>query len=382
MQLLDLILLVAVVGFVVHGFVAGLTTQLPALVGLVAGIALGVGLAPAVAGLSDDLVVQALVVLAVVLLPGLVLGGIGEVGGRRLAERVRDRGWRVADSILGGVLSAALAALALWIAVGPLQDAREAGVLDASASSAVLRGVEEWFPSPPNLTDGMRELLDDTGLLRTTRRPVPDPLPADVAAAAMAGQSSTVRVRGDACPLLVEGSGAVVGDELVVTNAHVVAGQVAPVVSWQGDDRLAQVVGFDEAEDLAILRVRGLEAPAFELDLNARRGDSGAVLGFPEGGPFTVSSAAVRGRYLGEVPALRGDDRVRREVLELQASVRSGDSGGPFVRPDGRLAGIVFGRSLGEQGVGYAVPAGTVAAAVAAAADVTAPVPTGACLRG
>jgi hypothetical protein len=377
---LDLLLLVAVVGFVVHGFVAGLSTQLPALVGLLAGLALGVGLAPAVSGVSDDLAVQGLVVAAVVVLPGLVLGGIGEIGGRQVAERVRHRGWRVHDALLGGLLSAALAAGALWLAVEPLREAREAGVLDASASSAVLRGVEAWFPEPPAFTAGMRGLLDDTGLLPGTRRPVPEPLPADVAAAGMAGQSSTVRVRGDACPRLVEGSGAVLGEGLVVTNAHVVAGQAAPVVSWQGEVRLASVVHFDVDQDLAVLRVAGLEAPPFDLVAEVERGDAGAVLGFPEGGPFTVSAAAVRGRYLGDVPALSGEGRVRRPVLELQAAVRSGDSGGPFVLPDGRLGGIVFGRSLTEAGVGFAVPAATVADALAAVGASSSPVPTGACL--
>jgi S1-C subfamily serine protease len=379
-QLLDLALAVAVLAFVIHGFVAGLSTQLPALLGLLAGLTLGVGLAPAVSGFADDLVVQGLLVLAVVVLPGLVLGALGELGGRRLAERVRHRGWRIHDAVLGGLLSAGLAAGALWLAVEPLREAREAGVLDASASSAVLRGVESWFPEPPGFTAGMRGLLDDTGLLRRGSRPVPEPLPADVAAAAVAGQSSTVRVRGDACPLVVEGSGAVLGTDLVITNAHVVAGQVAPVVTWQGEARLAAVVGFDPVSDLAVLHVRGLGAPPFLLASGVQRGATGAVLGFPEGGPFTVSAAAVRGRYLGEVPALDGQGRVRREVLELQAAVRSGDSGGPFVLADGRLAGIVFGRSLTEPGVGFAVTAGAVADAVLAAGSSTAAVPTGSCL--
>ncbi|MGZ4137755.1 MAG: trypsin-like serine protease, partial [Actinomycetota bacterium] len=76
-----------------------------------------------------------------------------------------------------------------------------------------------------------------------------------------------------------------------------------------------------------------------------------------------------------------GRHTVVRKVYELQASVQPGDSGGPFVLPDGRVAGIVFAASTTDQGVGYAIASTTATHDIDSAIPLTAPVSTGACVH-
>jgi S1-C subfamily serine protease len=110
------------------------------------------------------------------------------------------------------------------------------------------------------------------------------------------------------------------------------------------------------------------------------RGAPGAVLGYPQGGPLDVRRAAVLRTIDALGPDIYGRGQVERLVLELQTLVRSGNSGGPFVRPDGRVAGIVFSVSSSDEDVGYAISATEVDDPLRSAIGLTTPVDTGPCI--
>jgi S1-C subfamily serine protease len=196
---------------------------------------------------------------------------------------------------------------------------------------------------------------------------------------AAAGRS-VVRVLGTACGLGIEGSGWVAQNGLVVTNAHVVAGQQDTTVQLQGAGARhdAQVVWFDPRNDIALLRASGLDtAPRLALDVNARAGTSAAILGFPGNGPYDVQP----GR-LGRTQALLTDDAygrgpIQRRITTLRGLVRSGNSGGPMVDGDGQVVTTIFAATVGNGGkTGFGVPDSVVRDALGRAA---APVSTGAC---
>jgi S1-C subfamily serine protease len=111
------------------------------------------------------------------------------------------------------------------------------------------------------------------------------------------------------------------------------------------------------------------------------RGAEGAVLGYPGGGDLTGDRAAVRRTIPAEGRDIYGQEVVRRDVYELQAAVRPGNSGGPFVTTDGDVAGVVFAASTTDEGVGYALTAEEVQARVEEARGRTTPAGTGPCLR-
>jgi S1-C subfamily serine protease len=153
----------------------------------------------------------------------------------------------------------------------------------------------------------------------------------------------------------------------VVTNAHVVAGEDDTTVSLEGGAELdASAVHYDTRNDLALLEVAGLDAPALELVEHPRKGTDAVVIGFPENGPlsFTAARLGRAGHVTSEDSYGRGP--VQRKMTPFRAHVRSGNSGGPVVDVGGNVVTTVFAASTGdgaENGLG--VPNGVVAKALA-----------------
>jgi S1-C subfamily serine protease len=191
----------------------------------------------------------------------------------------------------------------------------------------------------------------------------------------MRAAPSVVRVLGTACGVGIEGTGWVARRELVVTAAHVVAGQDDTVVDLQSGARLpADVVEFDRRNDIAVLRVDGLRLRPLPL-ADPRPGAPVAVLGFPENGPFTATPARI-----GETSVVRAEDAygtgsLPRKITSLRGRVRHGDSGAPAVDTRGAVEATIFASSLRSVG-GYGVPADIVRAALDSARG---PVTTNGC---
>jgi S1-C subfamily serine protease len=160
----------------------------------------------------------------------------------------------------------------------------------------------------------------------------------------------------------------------------VVAGIGQPLVEVGTTIKSTEVVLFDPGFDLAVLRVSGLSAPPLTLDPGTvGRGAQAAVLGYPGGGPFTVDAAGVMALFEAQGRDIYGEGLNLRNVYEIDALVRPGNSGGPLVLPDGKVAGVVFSRSTTDQNVGYALASPAVLTRVDEAAKVTNPVGTGPC---
>jgi S1-C subfamily serine protease len=191
-----------------------------------------------------------------------------------------------------------------------------------------------------------------------------------------------VKVLGTACGLGVQGSGWVAGDGVVVTNAHVVAGQDDTTVQVGGEgERLdAQAIWFDSRNDLAVLRAPGLSgAPALRMDEDAREGTAAAILGFPENGPYHVEPGRLGHTATVISQDAYGHGPVRRAITSLRGQVRQGNSGGPAVDGRGRVLTTIFAATVSDGGgSGYGVPADVVVDALARADG---PVDTGPCAR-
>ena len=163
---------------------------------------------------------------------------------------------------------------------------------------------------------------------------------------------------GSACGLGVEGSGWVISDGLVVTNAHVVAGQKDTQVLLQGrhPGADATVVAFDPKNDVAILRVSGLHAKPLALVGDPKSGTSAAILGFPENGPFDVRAGRVGQTREVITQDAYGHGPVRRSITSLRGAVRSGNSGGPMIDAQGRVVTTVFAATTSGPRGGFGVP--------------------------
>jgi S1-C subfamily serine protease len=174
-----------------------------------------------------------------------------------------------------------------------------------------------------------------------------------------AADRSVVRVLGTACGLGIEGSGWVAAPGVVVTNAHVVAGESDTIVERDGQapNLAASVIVFDPRNDIAVLRVPGLPARPLSLASSARAGASAAILGYPEDGPFTVEPGRLGSTQPVRTEDAYGDGPLIRSVTSLRGLVRPGNSGGPLINASGRVVGTVFAAVTGGSGEGgFAVP--------------------------
>ncbi|MEX2105659.1 MAG: MarP family serine protease [Solirubrobacterales bacterium] len=290
---------------------------------------------------------------------------------------VRRPSLHLADGAGGAALIASVALGLAWVfgAVAlhaPATERLRADVQDSLILSSLNRVLP---PSGPVLN-----VLDRVDPAPSVVGPATPAAPPDAAIASdpqvLEAGKSVVRVLSTACGLGIEGSGWAVAPGLIVTNAHVIAGaDDTTVTTREGVELVATPVYYGSDNDLALLRV-GARLPALETSSRRPVGASGAVLGYPENGPYAVSPARV-----GETRATISEDSygngpVDRSITALGGAVRSGNSGGPLVDAEGRVVGTVFAATTSGSAGGFAIPAELVGDAVIQA---TGAVGTGPC---
>jgi hypothetical protein len=353
---LGIVILLGLFGWA-QGFVAGAL----ALAGFALGAWIGTRVGPLVLSGGRDSAWAPAFGLMGALLAGAVLAVGFEGLGTRLRSRVTTPGAAAVDGMLGAVLTACVGLGIVWV-LGAVALGSGGELRQEVQRSWVLQRLNTILPPTNGLLSTLKRLdpfprIDgpEVRVQAPTSGIVADP---QVKAAAR----SVVKVLGSACGLGVEGSGWVIRDGVVVTNAHVVAGQKDTRVLAQGRDPGldAQAIAFDPRNDVAILRVPGLHAPPLALEDTPRPGTSAAVLGFPRNGPYDV-----RAGRLGETREVITQDAygrgpVRRSITSLRGAVRSGNSGGPMVDGRGRVVTTVFAATTTGPRGGYGVPNATV----------------------
>jgi S1-C subfamily serine protease len=387
---LDVLLAVLLVAAVASGYRRGAVLQVAAYGGLLLGLAVGAMLAPRLAAPLPNPATEAFVALGTL----LACAAIGEAAGWLLGSRIRARARRSRfgplDAAGGAGVTLLAVLLAIWFIALNLANGPFPQVAAEVRGSAIVRGLDSALPEPPSVVGEVRRFFNRfgfpevfSGIPPAPAAPVQAPSAAEARRAATLAAGSTVKIVGRACDEIQEGSGFIVADRYVVTNAHVLAGVGDPQVSnADGASTRAVTVAFDPELDLAVLLLAERLGPPLPLArTDVPRGTGGAVLGYPQGGPLDAEAAAVRQPIEAIGHDIYGRSNVERAVYELQTVVRPGNSGGPFVLPDGRVAGVVFAASSVDPGIGYALRSTEILDEVAAATGRTAPVGTGPCIR-
>ena len=357
---LDWGILVFTLAMGVWGYAQGLIVGGLSLGGFVAGAFLGSRLAPLLLNEGSASPFAPAVALLGALLLGGMIASFLEVLGFHLRGRMDER-LGVLDGLGGSVLVACLGLGFVWI-IGAvaLQTPGARELRKPIQRSSVLRQLNEILPPSGPLLQALARFDPFPRIAG----PDPNVRPPNAAIArdpqVRAASGSVVRVLGTACGLGVQGSGWAAGNGIVVTNAHVVAGQddTTVQVGGEGDRHDADAIWFDAKNDLAILRAPGTSGVrALRFNAGAPPGTSGAVLGFPENGSFDVEPAR-----LGTTRTVVSQDAynrgpVRRRITALRGNVRSGNSGGPMVDGSGRVVTTIFAATLRSgSGSGFGVP--------------------------
>jgi S1-C subfamily serine protease len=386
---LDVALIVLLILAAFAGARRGLVLQLFSYGGLLAGLTAGALLAPVLASLVSSPIAQAATAAVTLLVAAAIGDGIGWLVGSRARARARSfRFGTAVDAPAGATVSLVAVLLATWFIALNLVNGPFPSVSSEVRGSVIVRTLDRALPQPPSVLAEVRRFFNTfgfpdvfSGIPPAPAAPVRPPTQRQAHRAFEEADQSTLRIVGQACGRIQEGSGFVVADGYVLTNAHVVAGVARPQVQSEGSSQDAVTVLFDPRIDLAVLSVANTPST---LDLDGSivdRGTTGAVLGYPKGGPLTGQAAAVRDSYPAVGHDIYDSGSVQREIYELQTIVRPGNSGGPFVLLDGRVAGIVFAASTTDPGIGYAISSREAMPDVRSAIGRTQAVSTGPCLR-
>ena len=375
MTVIDWVALALVVLAAIGGAVQGLVWSGLSLAGLLAGAFLGGRLAPVLLANGSRSQYAPVVALVAAVTLAVAFEVVGSTIGAHIRGRQRGRRVRTLDSS-GGVVAGALVGLAVVWVLGAmaLQLPGQADLRRAVQRSAVLQRLNSIVP-PRRLLNALAR-IDPFPSFAGPPAPTEPPDPRVLSKPGVrAAAPSVVRVLGTACGLGVEGTGWVATPGLVVTAAHVVAGEHdTAVVPLDRSSLPAEVVTFDSHNDIAVLRVPGLTAPPLRL-VNPRPGAAVAIVGYPLNGPLDATAGRI-----GSTASVIGQDAygrgpTRRVVTSLSGTVRHGNSGGPAVDAFGAVQSTIFAaRAAG--GGGYGVPASVVRRDIALAAG---PVGTGAC---
>jgi S1-C subfamily serine protease len=389
-SIVDLVVIVVVVLAAFHGRRLGAIVQVLTFGGLLVGLYLGARLASVTVRWAHVQAARTAVALATMLGVALVCGVAGRLLGNAAFRRVHRGIMGPVDSGLGVVVAVVATLLVAWLLANTLVNSTSLSLNASIADSRIIRSLDSVLPAPPSVFSSMQNFLSSEGfppvfaqLAPNSAGPVSLPGNAELREAVTRAGDSTVKIIGDGCGQIQEGSGFVVGPNLVVTNAHVVAGIPHPMVEDSQGLHQTTVLSFDPSYDLAVMRVPGLAEPALTLDAtDVARGTKAAVLGYPGGGPFTARAAGVMAEFQAEGRDIYGQGLTVRDVYEIQAVVRPGNSGGPLVEPDGQVIGVVFSRSTINGDIGYALTSPGVLSRVQRSAPLHAAVGTGACTPG
>ena len=385
---LDVLLIVLLIAYVVYGFRNGLSRSIFVIAGVVAGAIAAFFVVPLVTGWVAWSLARPVVTIAVTV--ALVAAGhaLGSSLGRGIRRGIERTPLSGLDRLLGAVVTGVAAALVASVVGSTVSQLGVPVLSRATAGSAVLRTINALTPDPVEAwVAQLKSIVADSGLPVISDAlggPAPVIPQLDTGSPQLnAAAQSVVRITGNAfaCGVSQSGTGFVVADDRVVTNAHVVAGVTEPVVEAPNGEAIAgSIVYFDPVLDLAIIAVPGLTADPLPLGDSLPAGTDAAVQGYPFGGPFTSGAARVMQVGTAQVDDIYGTSTQPREVYTLAADVRQGNSGGPVLTLDGTVAGVVFARSADTASVGFAMTMAELDPVAAEASTLTATVSSGECI--
>ena len=390
-DLLDAVLLVAVVLFGISGYRQGFVIGALSFAGFLGGGVLGAKLAPSVSSLFHRDPSGAPLLAILVVFVGAAIGQVlAATLGAALKRRMTWEPARAVDSVAGAIMSGISVLLVAWILayavdrspfVGLAKQVRNSRVLIA-VDALVPDSVRTWFADLVRLVDqgNFPQVFSALGGGHFIATSPPDPTVISLPAIQSA-ERSVVKVRGAAqsCARQVEGSAFVISPNHVMTNAHVVAGVTSPTIYIGNRSVPAKVVLFDPDRDVAVLYAPGLGLQPLSFAGGAQPGASAVVAGYPEDGPFTVVPARVRNRQQARAPDIYSRGMITRDIYALRALVRPGNSGGPLLATDGRVYGVVFAAATDDNETGYALTASEVRSDAQSGATATTPVSTQGC---
>ncbi|HIW92062.1 MAG TPA: MarP family serine protease [Candidatus Corynebacterium avicola] len=366
--ILDIVIVVIALFALVSGWRQGGASAFFSMVGVLLGGIGGLRLLPMIMEHVDG--ENARFVVALLIVAGAVLIGytIGSMIGNRLRDTIRTRAVMRADSAVGALVQVVTTLLVVWLVIVPVAGNNSGDLGRAVRGSSILSAVSNiapsWLESLPSQTasffgdSGFPVITDPFTDIPDTEVDAPDNALTNTAAVQQA-RPSVVRVVGEAeqCNRILQGTGFAIDDDLVMTNAHVVAGTGNVMLETTEGEASAQVVYYNPEEDIALVRTTdGTTLPPLNWsEAPGEHNQDAIVMGFPLGGDFQATPARIREQFVVSGPDIYAATRVDREAYTLRGTVVQGNSGGPLIDTEGNVLGLIFGAAVGDSETGYAL---------------------------
>jgi S1-C subfamily serine protease len=388
MNFLDLAIIVAAVAAGYGGWRLGFLARVLAWAGVALALAIGIHFVPQVVtdfgGTSpDDRVTVALLFLVLLATLGQAFGlGVGLFVNRASPRTGPMPVW---DRAAGAAVGVVGVLVLVWMVIPSLATA-QGWPARMARGSWVIGAIDRYAPTQPARFAAWGRAVSDApypsalGPLDSPPNPGKPPKTSLGAAADARVKASTVKVTGRACSEIQDGTGWVAAPGIVVTDAHVIAGERRTEVEFaDGTQHDATVIAFDPHRDVAVLAVPDLHAPPLSR-ATGHTGESGAVYGHPGGGALVASPARLGEEILAVGTDIYRTGSSKRHVYVLGASLAPGDSGGPLVNQNGAVVGMAFAIDPGQSNTAYALTNDEIAPVLSAALTNRATVGTGSCL--
>lgn len=365
-MLIDILIIIFAIASLFRGKEIGFIRQLFSTVGFFSGLYIGTLLVPYTLHFAHSTINRSIITIITTLGSALIVMSISEIVGTAIKHKVVVKKFNIVDNVFGSILSLASLLISIWLTAAILIALPIPPLQNEIRSSKIIAKLDQLFPpSPQTIIADLSHLIEPNGFPQVFigNEPSPNsniPLPSSLGSlnsAVLADKSSVVKIEGQGCGGIVEGSGFVVGKNLIATNAHVIAGIKNPYVYYNGSAHHATPIWFDPNLDFAVLSVSGIQAAHILTIQNTLsiNGTKAAVLGYPGGGPFTAGPAAIIDNFIATGRNIYGNGHTNRSVYELKANVIPGNSGGPLINQQAQVVGIVFAESTTYNHVGYAL---------------------------
>jgi hypothetical protein len=386
----DAVIIVWVVLAAIRGRALGALTQLLGLVGFVAGLAIGAVVAVPVAGRLDAGAPRTVITTAIVLGAALLAAIGGNVLGKWANVAMRRLHLGAVDAVAGAVVAALGALFSAWLVAGLFTQSSVSWLARPIQTSAVLTAIDAVMPPVPSVISRAEAFLSSdvfpiafAAVTQPTTTSVAVPSQKFADSMARPVEASVLKVTASgACGVTREGTSFVVAPDLLITNAHVVAGETSIDVATRAGELPARLVVFDPSLDVALLRVPHLALRPIVLQgAHVATGNAAAIVGFPGGGPRDAQPAGVAAILSAQGRDIYGGSLVTRSIYAVTASVRPGNSGSPLI-VGGQAVGMVFSRSLAQGDLAYALLASTLEHDVSIGAGTSVATSSGACTPG
>ena len=365
--IIDVVLAIAVMLALWIGWRQGAISSALSAVGIISGLIISLGILPFILRMTTSVLARFFLALFLTIMLAGSGNAIGALLGHGIRDRMKNQEEQAIDSALGSAFRLVAILAVSWLISIPVASGLGGKVATGIGDSQILRGVDKLMPDrAKTLPTQVSALLDQSGLpplispFESAHEGDVAPPDEEIHYQALVDKlrPSIIHVMASSqqCHRRLLGSGFVIADDFVVTNAHVVAGTDTVRLDTVLGLKSAQVVAYDPQRDIAVLHAPGLNIKPLEwANENPHSGDSAMVMGFPGSGPFDASPARIAQHIKISGTDIYARGRYERDVYSVRGSIREGNSGGPLLNDDGDVLGVVFGASRDQSDIGFAL---------------------------